>query len=78
VSRVASSLIPVLLLVVALGLVLTTPEPPDRVLFVGNSYTHYNDMPAMVERLAGSVDRKIDAAMRAPAAGGGGTIPPRR
>jgi hypothetical protein len=36
------------------------------VLFVGNSYTHYNDMPAMVERLAGSVDRKIDAAMRAP------------
>lgn len=55
-----------LLFAVALTACFGDSEPAARVLFVGNSYTHYNDMPAMVEQLAGSVGRKIDVGMRAP------------
>jgi hypothetical protein len=35
-------------------------EPDARVLFVGNSYTFYNDMPVMVSRLAESVDVDLE------------------
>ena len=41
-------------------------EPPVRVLFVGNSYTHLNDLPEMVRDLAASVDRRIEVGTRAP------------
>lgn len=35
-------------------------EPDARVLFIGNSYTFYNDLPVMVSRLAESVDLDVE------------------
>lgn len=55
-----------LLLVFGLTACFGDSEPPTRVLFVGNSYTHYNDMPSMVEQLADSAGHRIDAGMTAP------------
>lgn len=53
-----------LALVLALGA--CSSEPAVRVLFVGNSYTHYNDMPGMVRQLAASAGRNVEVAMQAP------------
>ena len=44
----------------------STSGPPVRVLFVGNSYTHFNDLPAMVRDLGASAGRKVEVEMRAP------------
>jgi hypothetical protein len=55
-----------LLLVLAVGACFGDTEPAVRVLFVGNSYTHVNDLPEMVRDLAASVDRRIEVGMRAP------------
>jgi hypothetical protein len=55
-----------LLLAVSLAACFGDSEPPVRVLFIGNSYTHYNDMPSMVERLAKSAGLRIEAGMQAP------------
>jgi hypothetical protein len=55
-----------LLLALSLGACFADSEPPVRVLFVGNSYTHYNDMPSIVERLAKSAGLEIEAGMQAP------------
>jgi len=41
-------------------------EPPVRVLFVGNSYTHSNDMPGMVADLAEGGDRRLEIGVMAP------------
>lgn len=41
-------------------------EPDHRLLFVGNSYTHTNDLPDMVERIARTNDVSIDWEMIAP------------
>jgi hypothetical protein len=52
-----------LVLLAAPGLcVAAQEEPPLRVFFLGNSYTYYNDLPALVVKLAAaSPGRKIDA-----------------
>jgi hypothetical protein len=42
-----------------------------RILFIGNSYTHCNDMPGMITALAESTDRKVEWGMLAP---GGWTL----
>ncbi|MEX2251753.1 MAG: hypothetical protein WD895_06745 [Acidimicrobiia bacterium] len=50
----------VLLLTVAL-VVGCTPHPPDAtVLFIGNSYTFYNNLPQMVSELGASLDMRIE------------------
>ncbi len=41
-------------------------EPEHRVLFIGNSYTHYNDMPNMVEKISSTNGVKIETTMIAP------------
>jgi len=41
-------------------------EVEHRVLFIGNSYTHYNDMPEMVEKITSKNGVKIETAMIAP------------
>lgn len=41
-------------------------EPPVRVLFVGNSHTHSNDLPGMVRDLAAAAGRRIDTGVMAP------------
>jgi hypothetical protein len=47
-------------------------EPPLRVLFMGNSHTHYNAMPRMIAELARAVDeRPLEFAMETP---GGQTL----
>lgn len=56
----------VLLLVFATPACSGDSEPAVRVLFVGNSYTHVNDLPGMVRSLAASVDRRVEVGMRAP------------
>jgi hypothetical protein len=38
---------------------------PMKILFIGNSYTHYNSMPELFERLAKSKKIKIDVVMNA-------------
>lgn len=38
---------------------------PMRVLFIGNSYTHYNNMPKLLEQMAESKGVKIEVAMDA-------------
>ena len=40
--------------------------PPTTVLFVGNSYTTSNDLPAMVRELAKDVGGHLDVEVRAP------------
>ncbi len=52
-----------LLLAIVLLSACFSGEPDARVLFIGNSYTYYNDMPEMVSQLAGSVgvDIEVDA-----------------
>jgi hypothetical protein len=32
------------------------PDPPTRILFIGNSYTNRNDLPGMIARLSASAD----------------------
>lgn len=54
-------LAPLLLVVVS-----CLSEPDARVLFVGNSYTHSNNMPAMVNDLAASAGYGVDVGVRAP------------
>ncbi len=41
-------------------------EAEHRVLFIGNSYTHYNDMPSMVEKITSKNGVKIETTMIAP------------
>lgn len=41
-------------------------ERPLQVLFIGNSYTHYNDMPSLLEGLAASAGCRVEAEMVAP------------
>jgi len=41
-------------------------EPDHRVLFVGNSYTHYNDMPATVAKIADAQGVNVSWDMIAP------------
>lgn len=43
----------------------TEPMERTRVLFIGNSYTFYNDLPGMFAELARSGGHKVDVAMRA-------------
>lgn len=38
---------------------------PMKILFIGNSYTHYNSMPELFEKLARSKKIKIDVSMNA-------------
>ena len=38
---------------------------PMKILFIGNSYTHYNNMPAIFEKLSKSKKIKIDVVMNA-------------
>lgn len=40
-------------------------EDPTRVLFVGNSYTHYNDMPGLFQKIAESKGEKVITEMDA-------------
>lgn len=40
--------------------------PPIRVLFLGNSYTYSNDMPAILQRLASDGGDSLDYEMEAP------------
>lgn len=56
--------IAVLLLV--LGACMAGSGEGVRVLFIGNSYTHYNNLPSMVRDLAASVDIDVHVEMRAP------------
>ncbi len=35
------------------------PRPTQRLLFLGHSYTYYNDMPAMVTKMADSADSPV-------------------
>ncbi len=42
-------------------------EADHNVLFIGNSYTHTNDMPAMVREIADANDVTIKTTMIAPA-----------
>ena len=49
-----------LLLAIVLLSACFSGEPDVRVLFIGNSYTYYNDMPEMVSRLAESVDVDVE------------------
>jgi len=42
------------------------PEPVARVLFVGNSYTYFNDLPAMVSALAEAGGHRVETRMVAP------------
>lgn len=57
-------------LILVLALVVTgcslDAGPAVRVLFVGNSFTHFNDMPHMVANLAASVDQNVDVGVEAP------------
>jgi hypothetical protein len=57
----------VTLLAAALVVAGCSSEPAARVLFVGNSYTHSNDLPGMVRDLAGAADRRVDIEVMAPA-----------
>jgi hypothetical protein len=41
-------------------------EPATRVLFVGNSFTHSNDLPGMVDQLAAAADRPVQIGVMAP------------
>ncbi|MEJ1935593.1 hypothetical protein WDZ92_35820, partial [Nostoc sp. NIES-2111] len=53
---------PVVALWLCLSPLFAQEEPPLRVLFLGNSYTYFNDLPGMVSKLAAtSGGRKIDA-----------------
>lgn len=40
--------------------------PPTRVLFIGNSYTYYNDLPDILAALAGAGGRPLEVKMVAP------------
>lgn len=53
---------------VLLGALLTAcgQETEHNVLFIGNSYTHFNNMPDMVEEIAGANGVGIDTTMIAP------------
>ena len=54
------------LLVIAAPACFGNSDPPVRVLFVGNSYTHVNDLPGMVRSLAASADMRVEVGMKAP------------
>lgn len=41
-------------------------SPATRVLFIGNSYTYFSNLPGMFARLASARGRAVDAAMTAP------------
>lgn len=56
-----------LLLTAALVVAGCSAEPAVRILFVGNSYTHSNDLPGMVRDLAGAANRRVDTGVMAPA-----------
>lgn len=43
-----------------------SPPPPLRVLFLGNSYTYSNDMPAILKALAASGGDQLDYEMEVP------------
>ncbi len=55
-----------LLLTAALVVAGCSAEPAVRILFVGNSYTHSNDLPGMVRDLAGAANRRVDTGVMAP------------
>ena len=45
----------------------STAAEPMRILFIGNSYTRFNDLPAMIQAIATSADRqRPEVAMHAP------------
>ena len=46
--------------------VAAAPDVPVRVLFIGNSYTHANDLPGMVVALSAAGGRRIVTGMEAP------------
>src|SRR5690349_388345 len=48
-----------------------SPTVPLRILFVGNSYTSVNDLPAMFAQLAGAGGHPVETGMAAP---GGWTL----
>ena len=60
-------LLALLLLVIACTGIAQPGPPVIRVLFIGNSYTFYNDLPAILARLAGDGGRaKVETGMVAP------------
>jgi hypothetical protein len=40
--------------------------PPARILFLGNSYTYFNNLPGILVKLAAARGRKVEVLMRAP------------
>ncbi len=58
----------ILLLFLALAGMATAQDEIKNVLFVGNSYTYYNDLPGMVESIAASTGKSITTTMIAPGA----------
>jgi hypothetical protein len=52
-------------LIAFLSVILLAHSQPMRVLFVGNSYTHYNNMPKLLEQMAESKGVKLDVLMDA-------------
>ncbi len=56
-----ASIIALLSLLACVGL-----QPPVRVLFIGNSFTAYNNLPEMVREMAASVDVNVRAEVIAP------------
>jgi len=53
------------LLFAFLGVIALANGQPMRVLFVGNSYTHYNNMPKLFEQMADSKGVKLEVLMDA-------------
>ncbi len=58
----------ILLLLLAWATTAMAQNETKNVLFVGNSYTYYNDLPGMVEQVAASAGKSITTTMIAPGA----------
>lgn len=52
-------------LLIGLFLSIIATAQPLRVLFIGNSYTHYNNMPKLLQEMASSKSRDVDIQMDA-------------
>ncbi|MFM6946189.1 MAG: DUF4886 domain-containing protein [Flavobacteriales bacterium] len=52
-------------LLIGLLLSVLVSAQPMRVLFIGNSYTHYNDMPKLLQQMATSKNLSVDIQMDA-------------
>ncbi len=65
-SRGMRRLIAPVVIALLIGVGGCSSEPATRVLFVGNSYTFYNDMPDMFEDLAEASGLDVEIGMEAP------------